>query len=452
MDIPKSSSNTSILVVDDEEDFRELLAEIITRLHFQVFTAADGLAALELIKKNEIDIALIDFLMPRMNGLDLLRQIKKLNQDIAVIFITGHGSIESAVNAMKEGAYDYITKPIQFQELENLLIRLVRTRELAQENYNLKKILRQKYQFQNIVASSPAMMKILRTVENAAQNQEPVYIYGEAGTGKEMIAKTIHFNSTRRNGLFIPHDCSVLTEKFLLDEWLGRKASNSKYSWTKKGVFRIADGGTVFLKEIAAISAAAQEVLLQIVKTSQIPYPNKKQNTEIDVRIICASRTPLDDLVEKGTFNADLFKHLNSIPIHIPPLRARKSDIPLLVHHFLKEKDSGQIIDVEPQAMQALQTYRWFENVSELRNIVYRCVSLQKGGSISLDDLPDYIVQTVRKEQTHQTQSLAEVEKEAIFRTLQLCNWNITHTARALQITRSTLHRKIELYQLKREN
>jgi len=439
--------DTHILIVDDEEDFRELLAEIISRLGHVVHTAADGFDAISLIQEVDFDVALVDFLMPNMNGLELMRELKQIDKDIEVIFVTGQGSIESAVNAMKEGAYDYITKPIKFEELENLLKRLLENRRLISENRQLKKVLRQKYSFQNIIANSLSMMEVVKKIELASQNQLPVLIQGETGTGKELIANTIHFNGDRDSKTFMPQDCGALSDDFLFDEWVGREVTKEQNFYTKKGIFRLANKGTVLLKEISLLSENAQKMLLKILHSNQVFPSGRDTSSPIDIRIIASSQTDLNELVNKGSFNPDLFRLLNSIQIDLPPLRDRKEDIPILIDCFYKEKNLEKVINFASETLTILKDYNWPQNILELKSVVEGFISVQKGNEILPKHLPDYLIKDLAHNSTPNQKSLEEIEKEAIKHTLQNCNGNAKKAAEILQISNSTLYRKLKKYQ-----
>ena len=437
-----------ILIVDDEVDFREVLAEIITRSGYVVHTAADGFEAINLVQELDFEVALVDFLMPKMNGLELMKELKQIDQDIAVIFVTGQGSIESAVNAMKEGAYDYITKPIKFEELENLLKRLLENRRLVSENRQLKKVLRQKYSFQNIIANSAAMMEVVKKIEFASQNQLPVLIHGETGTGKELVAKTIHFNSERDAKTFMPQDSGALSDDLLFDEWIGREVSKDKTSYAKKGIFRLASKGTVFLKEISLLSKNAQEMLFQILQSNKVVPKNSDILYSIDIRIIASSQTDLNDLVKKGIFDQDLYRLLNTIQIDLPPLRVRKEDIPTLIDHFFKEKKLEQVINLSAETISILKNYKWPQNIWELKNVVESLISVQKGKIILPKHLPDYLIENLSNNSYSIQKSLQEIEKEAIQNSLKSFSGNVSKTAEVLQISSSALYRKIKKYKI----
>jgi len=443
----------NILVVDDEPDFRELFAEIITRLGYQVVTAANGLEALEFIRQQKIDVALIDFQMPQLNGLELLHEIKKIDEEIAVLFVTGHGSIESAVAAIKQGAYDYITKPIHFTEFENLLQRLLLNRSLIRENRRLKAELRRKYDLQNIIGSSKVMLAVLRQLEQASKNSMPILLEGERGTGKELAAKAIHFNSGRADKPFIPFDCRVLSDELIMVEWAGKEAENSSSDsrYSKKGIFRLAQGGTIFLLEVAALSPAMQKVLLQIIQTNQINLVESTQFFPLDVRLIVGSTSPLKILTAKQSFIAELYQQLSQFQVTLPPLRERLDDIPLLIRYFLQQHSKTSLPILADNTLQILQHYSWPENIWELENVVLHSLAVQKAEVILPNHLPDYILQEV--DESFQfgspiVKSLTQIEKEAILNILEMQNWNLESTARWLQISPAILVRKMKRHHL----
>ena len=444
----------NILVVDDEKDFRNLLTEIISNSGYQIDSAPDGKTALEMVQKKDYDVALIDFIMPKMDGRDLMREIKRVNNETAVIFITGHGSLESAEDAIKQGAYDYITKPVQFEGLENLLKRLFETRSLIAENRQLKKVLRQKYSFENIIGNSHSMMKVAKLIEFASQSFEPVYIEGENGTGKGLVAKTIHFNSCRASKPFISHDCSALNSEMLIDEWLGSEAVNKEEkNYLKRSIFRLAHKGTIFLNEICTLSKRSQEVLLQIIN-SKLIFPQQGNRTDpVDIRIVVSNSGNLQEYVIKGLFDPNLYDALCSIRIDLCPLLERREDIPVLVEHFLKLYDKKGSISMLPETINILQKYNWPENVWELENVIKNLSVCRKSEMILPEDLPDHILKSCDRKSTFKYKNLKPIsliEKEAILRTLHSYDWDIVQATKVLQISSSTLYRKIKKYNLRK--
>lgn len=446
----------SILIADDEEDFRIIFSDIIQKMGYHVETAQNGEEALAVLEHYPIDIALIDFKMPGMSGLELLEEIKARKPQIEVILITGMGTIDSAVAAMKSGAYDYITKPVNFQELENVLRRLIQTQLLIRENQLLKEAVRQKYKFQNLVGATPGMQKVFQLIEKVSKNRSTVLIEGESGTGKELIARAIHFNGPWAEKPFLPVDCSAIPANLVESELFGHeKGSFTGADYSKKGLFRLAEGGTVFLDEIGELPQDVQPKLLRALQEREVKPVGGSKYIPIDVRIIAATNQNLELAISGGRFREDLFYRLNVVQIVVPPLRERRDDIPLLIHHFIekyrKRHEKSKIRRVSPEALQVLMLYHWPGNVRELENIIERTFALEANEAIQISDLPDYLTQQVPKDVPSRgtvLRSLQEIEKEAIDRTLRAVNGDKNRAAKILNIDRTTLYRKIKRYHL----
>lgn len=447
----RMQGDINILVVDDEEDFRDLFSEIIQGLGYQPLTAKDGVDALEVLKKTEIDIAIVDLQMPRMNGIELLREIKKQDPNIEVLLITGFGTISSAVEAMKLGAYDYITKPVKLEEVENLIRRIVQTRTLISENRMLRQQLKKKYKFQNLIGATPQMQEIFKIIARVSQNNCTVLIQGESGTGKELIARAIHFNGPNADKPFIPIDCGSINENLVESELFGHERGAFTGAYTsKKGLFRVAHGGTVFLDEIGDIPKDVQAKLLRALQERKIKPVGGTKFIDIDVRVIAATNRNLDEAITDGQFRKDLFYRLNVVQINVPPLRERKDDIPLLVNHFIKNfnKPGRAIKGISKEALEVLMNYDWPGNVRELENVIERAFALGTSDLITIDDLPSALVMKSRKTPLWEDElkPLAEIEKEAILKTLEKTGGDKQAAARILKIDRSTLYRKLHRY------
>lgn len=449
--------NVTVVIADDEEDFREIFSDIIEKMGYTVMTAEDGFGALELIDAHPVDIALIDFKMPGMTGLELLREIKQRSPNTEVIVITGMGTINSAVEAMKSGAYDYITKPVNFEELENILRRIVHTQSLVKENERLRKALRQKYKFQNLVGATPEMLGIFQLIEKVSKNRSTVLIQGESGTGKELIARAIHFNGPWANKPFMPVDCSAINPNLVESELFGHeKGSFTGAVYAKKGLFRLAEGGTVFLDEISELPREVQSKLLRALQERVVKPVGGTSYIPVDVRVIAATNENLEKAVRSGRFREDLFYRLNVVQINVPPLRERKDDIPLLVVHFIekyREKHpESSIRRVAPEVLKLFRAYSWPGNVRELENVIERAFALGGGETIQPSDLPEYLFhqvgQVLREFTSFPLRTLEEMEREAIDRTLRATHGDKNQTARILGIDRSTLYRKIKRYGL----
>ncbi len=446
----------SILIADDEEDFRIIFSDIIQKMGYHVKTAQNGEEALAVVAHHPIDIALIDFKMPGMSGLELLKEIKSRKPQIEVILITGMGTIDSAVAAMKSGAYDYITKPVNFQELENVLRRIIQTQSLIRENQLLKEAVRQKYKFQNLIGATPGMQKVFQLIEKVSKNRSTVLIEGESGTGKELIARAIHFNGPWAEKPFLPVDCSAIPANLVESELFGHeKGSFTGAQYSKKGLFRLAEGGTVFLDEIGELPPDVQPKLLRALQEREVKPVGGSNYISIDVRIIAATNQNLERAILEGRFREDLFYRLNVVQITVPPLRERRDDIPLLIQHFIekyqKKQEKSEIRRISTEALRVLMLYHWPGNVRELENVIERTFALGAGEAIQISDLPDYLLQQVPKEVPSTggaLRSLLEIEKEAIDRTLRAVNGDKNRAAEILKIDRTTLYRKMKRYQL----
>ena len=446
----------SILIADDEEDFRIIFSDIIQKMGYHVETAKNGEEALTVLENYPIDIALVDFKMPGMSGLDLLKEIKLRKSKVEVILITGMGTIDSAVEAMKSGAYDYITKPVNFEELENILRRIAKTQSLVRENQFLKEAVRQKYKFQNLIGATPRMQEIFQLIEKVSKNRSTVLIQGESGTGKELIARAIHFNGPWAEKPFLPVDCSAIPANLVESELFGHeKGSFTGAQYSKKGLFRLAEGGTVFLDEIGELPRDVQPKLLRALQEREVKPVGGSKYIPIDVRIIAATNQNLEIAISESRFREDLFYRLNVVQIDVPPLRERRDDIPLLIQHFIekyqkKQKDS-EIKRISSEALKMLMLYHWPGNVRELENVIERTFALEGREAIQVSDLPDYLIQQIPKNvppAETSLRSLREIEKDAIDRTLRAMNGDRNRAAKILKIDRTTLYRKMKRYHL----
>lgn len=382
-----------ILVVDDEEVNREFLLQILTDQGFEVTTASDGPEALEHMKEDFFHIVLSDLKMPQMNGLDLLRKIKELSPPTVGIIFTGFASIETAVEAIKAGAYDYVTKPVRVKEVEMVLQRALEFQRLNYENINLRKQLKAKYKFENIISSHDKMQSIFELVEKVSDSDSTVLIYGESGTGKELIARAIHYNSYRQQKPLVPINCGAIPGELLESELFGyEKGAFTGATASRIGRFELANGGTIFLDEIGEMSPALQVKLLRVLQEREFERVGGTRTIKVDVRIIAATNKILDVLVSENKFREDLYYRLNVIPINLPPLRERCSDIPLLVTSFIDRfntEKNRQIEGISPEATELLMQYNWPGNVRELENLIERIAILKGHGMINPADLPE---------------------------------------------------------------
>jgi DNA-binding NtrC family response regulator len=448
-----------ILIVDDEPLVRNSLSELLTLSGYAVSTATNGKEALSLLKDYTADVIISDMKMPQMDGMQLLKYIKSAKLDIPVILITSFGSIESAVETIKEGAYDYITKPIVDSEIKIIIERLVKQRKLVEENTKLKEqlSLSQKEHFHNIVGKNPCMQKIYTLIEAITSTRATVLIHGETGTGKRLIAHAIHnCNELERGKPFVEVSCGALTETLLESELFGHvKGAFTGAIKDRIGRFELADGGTIFLDEIDAFSPALQVKLLRVLQEGEFEKVGDTKTVKVDVRIIAATNQKLADLISLGKFRKDLFYRLNIISIEVPPLRDRKEDIPLLVEDFIRKfsKTTKRNIDsVSNEALMMLMDYNWPGNIRELENVIERAMILSKGPVINPHDLPECLhKKAAGKAVTANGENngcklkdaLREPEKDLLVQALDSVSWNRNEAAKKLGINRTTLYKKM---------
>ncbi len=380
-----------ILVVDDEQSIRDSCRQALSKSGFQVSAAEDGAKGLEILSTEPFDLVIVDLKMPGLSGMELLKKTKEIDPEIVVVVITGYATIESAVEAMKAGAYDFIPKPFTPDALRMIASRALEKRKLALENILLRAELRDKMGEAIVVGKSPQMQNVQKLVQQAAPSESSVLISGETGTGKELIARTIHSQSPRKDKPFILVDCTGLEEKLFECELFGQtKGALAPAAETKYGQLEVANGGTVFFDEVANLSAGIQMKLLGVLQKKEFMRVGGSQPTKIDVRIIAATRKDLLKSVQNQTFREDLFYGLSVVPISLPPLRERKEDIPLLANHFLikyNRKREKSVSGISDEAMKILTEYNWPGNVRELENVIERAVVLTKGGTVEPDDL-----------------------------------------------------------------
>jgi len=449
--MPEKSSQHSILIVDDEVVVRDSLSKWFRQDGYRVGTAEDAVHALKLMNQGPWDVILLDIKMPGMSGLELQKQLKEIDKSAAIIMITAFASVESAVQALKEGAFDYVTKPVDPDHLSHLVLNAIRQKKLADENIQLRQQISELAKVDEIVGESPQMKKIIEMIRTVAQTDTTVMIRGESGTGKELIARAIHVNSSRRYFPIIPVNCGAIPETLLESELFGHeKGAFTGAQYRRKGKFEMADGGTIFLDEVGTISLKMQVELLRVIETKQFTRVGGNDVITSDFRIICATNRDLEAAVRDGTFREDLYYRLNVFTIFVPPLRERRTDIPPLIHHFLRKYAMAMnkpVMEISPEAMDLLVRYDWPGNVRELENVIERAMVLAKPPCIRPDDLP---FQILSKRETPADDSLASVEKAHIENILRRTGWNITRAAEILDIDRVTLYNKIAKYGLKK--
>jgi DNA-binding NtrC family response regulator len=438
----------SILIVDDEESVRDSLYSWFIEDGYRVECAEHAKKALSMLESDSFDIILADIKMPGMDGLEMLRRVKLLKPDSIVIVMTAFATVDTAVQALKDGAFDYVTKPFDPDDLSHLIRNASKQITLVEENENLKKKVVSLENVEDLIGSSEAMKKIYRNIESVAQSNSSVVITGESGTGKELVARAIHSNSPRKFFPLVSVHCGALTESLLESELFGHeKGAFTGAMYNRKGRFEMADNGTIFLDEIATISTKMQIDLLRVLETKKFIRVGGNKEISSDFRVICATNKDLKGMVEKGTFREDLFYRLNVVNIIVPPLRERKEDIPLLVDYFIKKYCTSmnkQPFAIETAALKRIEEFNFPGNVRELENMIERAIVVGNGKKITLKDLP--LEKTIM---TNSVESLDELEKLHILQILNKYKWNISRTAKALMVDRVTLYNKISKYGLK---
>jgi len=454
--VAKLSSPGSILVVDDDRAHRTMLRTLLGGWGYVVQEADDGARAIEQVHEKSYDLILMDVRMVEVSGLEALSEIKSYNPAIPIIIMTAYSSVETAVEALKKGAYDYLSKPLDFDELELAIGRAMDHTRLKEENRALKERLGVGFNTGDIIGHSRVMVELLETVALVAPTEATVLITGESGTGKELIASAMHLNSPRREKPFIQLNCAAITETLLESELFGHeKGAFTGADRRKEGRFRLANRGSIFLDEISEMSVAMQAKLLRVLQEKEIQRVGGEEVLRVDVRVIAATNRDLKAEIKDGRFREDLYYRLNVVALAVPALRERREDIPLLAQHFLDsfaEKNRKHIKGFTPQAMDRLVRYDWPGNVRELMNAVERGVILCRGDYVSEMDFPlsvsDVPVpeQEAVREELLADLPLEEVEKVTILQTLKSAGGNKSETARRLGITRRTLHKKLKKY------
>jgi len=452
----------TILIVDDEKNYPPILSAVLEEEGYETLTANNGLAALEIIKNSDIDLVLTDMKMPLIDGIELLERIKLTDPDLPVIMMTAHGTVEKAVEAMQKGAYNYILKPFDNEQLIIYVKKAAAMYSVVKENRRLRDVVESQYNFGNIIGKSKAMKNVFETIRKVSPSSATVLVEGESGTGKELVAKSIHFNSPRRDKPFIPVNCSALSENLLESELFGHeKGAFTGAVAMKKGRFELADCGTLFLDEISELSQNLQVKLLRVLQEKTFERVGGIRPISVDIRIIAATNRHLKEDVKQGRFREDLFYRLNVLNIVIPPLRERLEDIRLLVDHFIRkyeaERKSGPpIIDVDAEVERLLYDYTWPGNVRELENSIERAMILCPGNRIRVSDLPrefkDNIYNTLHFEGIPANATLYEtldlVEQSMIKRAMKLANNVQSNASALLGIGKSGLSQKLKKFNL----
>ena len=443
----------SVLVADDDAEVRDLFSNVLTELGLQVRLAADGRSALDLMEKAVYDIALFDVRMPHVDGLTLLEESRRIGAPTHVVIVTGFGTPALAAEAAQLGAYDFINKPFDISEVEKVIRRIVQTGLRVSRMESLQEHAQGQHIFHGIFSRNPKMHQIFEVIKKVARSKCTVLVHGESGTGKELIARAIHASSGDAERPFMPIDCASINENLIESELFGHeKGAFTGAHVDKQGLFRVANGGTVFLDEISEIPVEVQAKLLRALQERRIRPIGSTRFYDVDVRVIAATNQDLRNAVKNGAFREDLFFRINVVPIEVPPLRARKEDVPLLANHFIAkfQRDDGAVKGVSQDAMKLLLQNSWPGNVRELENVIQRALALGETEVITRDDLPPlWVKETENKPQAgkdSRPRTLAEIEREAIEQALNRTDGDKAAAARLLGINRSTLYRKLKLY------
>jgi two-component system nitrogen regulation response regulator NtrX len=439
-----------ILIIDDEPGILSTLSGVLKDEGYRVETAGSGHDATRFLSRSLPALVLLDIWMPGLDGLEVLKKIKEQHPSLTVIMMSGHGSIETAVRAIKLGAYDYIEKPISLEKVTLLVQHALREQHLEQENLKLREQIDRKYR---IVGESPAIKRLRELIRMAGPSNSRVLISGENGTGKELVARTVHLQSPRREGPFVEINCAAIPESLIESELFGHeRGAFTGANTLKRGRFELADGGTLFLDEIGDMSLPTQAKVLRALQEQEFNRVGGNEQIRVDVRVIAASNKNLPDEIKKGSFREDLFYRLNVIPLQVPPLRERREDIPLLISHFIEELSLEQGLkakELSPEAMEILKRYPWPGNIRELKNIVERLMIMIPGPRVEAADIPAFLEsQDIPDGPLHSSGSLREArnafERRFILERLQANRYNIQKTAEELQIERTYLYRKLK--------
>jgi len=449
----------NILIIDDEAAQRDILTGYLKKKGHKIYSASSGREGIEIIKNNLVDIILSDFKMPDLNGIEVLEQVKKLNPEISFVVVTAYGTVENAVKAIRLGAFDYISKPVDLEELDLMIERIIEHKNLKSENQLLKTQLQEKYKISSIVSQSPKMEEVINVAARVADSKATVLITGENGTGKEVLAKAIHFMSSRKEKPFVAVNVPALTETLLESELFGHeKGAFTGADKMRKGRFEIANNGTLFLDEVGDIPQSIQVKLLRVLQEHQFERVGGTEKIEVDVRIIAATNKNLEQKIKDGTFREDLYYRLNVVSIKIPPLRERKEDIMPMIETFIdkySQENKKENLQVSKETIDLLMKYNYPGNVRELENIIERAVVLTRGKVITLNDLPinikgfkEEIFITTSEEGTL-TEQVEALEKQLIYDALQESGGNQTKAGALLGLTERNLRYKLKKYGIK---
>jgi DNA-binding NtrC family response regulator len=452
------AKSVRILVVDDDQAMCQLLTDLLREEDYEIEVAHDGESAIETFQTGRFDLVITDLMMPKMKGIELVERLREIDAGTLVLLITAFGTIESAVEAMRAGAFHYVTKPFHNDEIILQVHRALEQKFLREEVKRLRTEVQARDRFQNIVGQSESMQRVFEIIAQVSDLPANILIEGESGTGKELIARAIHASSSRAGGPFIPVNCAAIPETLLESELFGYvRGAFTDARKDRRGLFQEASGGILFLDEIGEIPLTLQAKLLRVLEDKEVRPLGANQSVKVDTRLLSASNRNLEDLVRAGKFRQDLYYRLNVIRIELPALRHRSEDIPLLVNHFIQKFIGGashEVEGIEPAALAALKGHDWPGNIRELEHTIERAVLLGKGGVISVDDLPPHLISrsesAVVVEQALAKQlTLCDLEREYIGKVLEITQGNKTEAARILGVDRTTLYRKLEEFKFK---
>lgn len=453
-----------ILIIDDDEIIRKSCEKILAPEGFFIASAKDGKEGLKLLSKKNFDLVLTDLRMPDMDGIEVLKRVKEIGPDIEVIIITGYGTVKSAIEAIRYGAYDYIEKPFSPEELLNVVRKSLERRSLILENTRLRQEIQALYRVENIVGTSKAIQRVFNLIATVAPTESTVLITGESGTGKELVARAIHYNSPRREGPFIVVDCGTIPENLIETELFGYiKGAFTGAVETQKGLVEIARRGTLFFDEIGNLSLNLQAKLLRLLQEREFRPIGGRELIRADIRIIAATNKDLFSLVKDGSFREDLFYRLNVFPIYIPPLRERKEDIPVLANHFIRKysKESGKNVSyISAEAMKILFLYDWPGNIRELENVIHRAVILSRGDTLRPEEIiiskteeikvPRTLRELKEAKKRLKARSVEGIERSFLIDALSRNNWNISKAAEEVGMQRTNFHSLMKKYGIRR--
>ena len=435
-----------ILIIDDDESIRKVLGYMLEEAGYRVEKAASAEEGLRALAAQRPDLVLSDIKMPRKDGIELLGEIKAADPSLPVIILTAFGSVETAVEAMKRGASDYLTKPISRDDLTMTVAKTLKLHRLEVENADLRDTIRERFRFESIIGLSPAMTEMFDALKRVAPTDATVLITGESGTGKELIAKAIHYNSPRRAARMVAVNCAAIPQDLLESELFGHvRGAFTGAIRNKPGKFELAHGGTIFLDEIGAMPLLLQAKLLRVLQEREVERVGDERTTEVDVRVVAATNRPLAARITAGEFREDLYYRLNVVPVRVPPLRERAGDIPLLADHFVRRFAAGARVSLAPEAVQALESYPWPGNVRELENFCERIVLMRARDTIDAATVAARLAELARDAPAGGGPTLPEIERNAIVEALRASGWNRSRAARRLGVPRHVL-----LYRMKK--